>query len=153
MHFSRNSGCRLCPSWSTYSNQQKLGDIHLFCAEYTLVKVYTVCTVCPDLAMKLGFQWKIDGRDWCVLLAISVLPWAYFPLRLHFGEGVAMLVMTPLLIFAPVGWFFAEMAGTLAPSPELKPWCYGVGFSLGVFSFGYLCLANWRYHHPRRKHA
>ena len=64
-----------------------------------------------------------------------------------------MLAMAPVLIFAPVGWFFAEMAGTLAPSPELKLWFYGVGFSLGVFSFGYLCLANWRYHHPRKKHA
>lgn len=101
--------------------------------------------------MELGLYWKLDWRDWLVLVAISALPLAYVPLRAHVGEGIAMLAMTPTFPFAPIGWLFAEMAGTLAPSPELKPWFYGVGFSLGVFFFGYICLANWRYHHPRKK--
>lgn len=103
--------------------------------------------------MKLDIQWKLDRRDGLILFAISVLPLAYLPLRSHFGEGVAMLAMTPVLIFAPVGWFFAEMAGALAPTPELKPWFYGAGFCLGVLSLGYLCMANWRYYHPRKKRA
>jgi len=103
--------------------------------------------------MKLGIQWELDRQDWWLLVTISVLPLAYLPLRSYFGEGVALLAMTPVLIFAPVGWFFAEMAGTLAPSPELKPWFYGTGFCLGVFSSAYICLANWRFHHPRKKHA
>ncbi len=103
--------------------------------------------------MRLGVQWRLGRQDWLILLALSVLPLTYVPLRSHFGELVAMLAMTPILIFAPVGWFFAEMAATLAPSQELKSWFYGAGFSLGVFSFAYVCLANWRYHHPRKKHA
>lgn len=103
--------------------------------------------------MKLGIQWKLGRQDWLILIAISALPLAYVPLRSHYGDGVAMLAMTPTLLFAPIGWFFAEMAGTLAPSPELKPWFYGVGFSLGVLVFAYLCLANWRYHHPRKGHV
>lgn len=105
------------------------------------------------ISMKLGIQWKLGRQDWLILIAISALPLAYVPLRSHYGDGVAMLAMTPTLLFAPIGWFFAEMAGTLAPSPELKPWFYGVGFSLGVLVFAYLCLANWRYHHPRKGHA
>ncbi len=100
--------------------------------------------------MRLGIQWKIDRRDWIFLTVVSLLPLLYLPLRSHFGEGIAMLAMTPVLLFAPVGWFFGEMAGVMAPLPELKRLFYVVGFCLGVFLFGYLCLANWRYHHPRR---
>jgi hypothetical protein len=103
--------------------------------------------------MKLGLHWKLERRDWLILAVISALPLVYVPLRSHYGEAIAMLAMTPTLLFAPVGWFFAEMAGTLAPSPELQHWFYGVGFSLGVFLFAYICLANWRYHHPRKTHA
>ncbi|WP_200224375.1 hypothetical protein [Rhodoferax fermentans] len=102
------------------------------------------------ISMKLGIQWKLGRQDWLILIAISALPLAYVPLRSHYGEGVAVLVMTPTLPFAPIGWFFAEMASTLAPSPEMKPWFYGVGFSLGVLVCAYICLANWRYHHSRK---
>ena len=103
--------------------------------------------------MKLGIRWGLARREWLLLIAISALPLAYIPLRSHFGEAIAMLAMTPVLLFAPVGWFFGEMAATLAPSSELKPLFYGAGFSLGVFAFAYICLANWRYHHPRKTHV
>lgn len=101
--------------------------------------------------MKLGLHWKLERREWLILAAISVLPLLDVPLRSHYGKGVAMLVTAPALPFFPAGWFFAEMAVTLAPSAELKPLLYGIGFSVGVFLLAYICLANWRYHHPRKK--